>query len=177
MTADVPLVIPEINPDHLSALANQRASRQWSGALVTNPNCSTIGLALALAPLARFEIEQVMVTTLQAASGAGYPGVASLDLIDNVIPFIAGEEEKIESETRKILGVWQDGAFVDAPIRLSAQTTRVPVREGHLACVSVKFAQRHRWRIFSPPGIPFAGSRRCYGCQRLRNMPCATRRA
>ena len=142
LASDVPLVIPEINPDHLSALTNQRASRQWSGALVTNPNCSTIGLALALAPLARFGIEQVMVTTLQAASGAGYPGVASLDLIDNVIPFIAGEEEKIETETRKILGVWQDGGFVDAPIRLSAQTTRVPVREGHLACVSVKFAQR-----------------------------------
>ncbi|HEX5548571.1 MAG TPA: aspartate-semialdehyde dehydrogenase, partial [Ktedonobacterales bacterium] len=141
MQPDVPLVIPEINPDHLSALAGQRASRQWSGALVTNPNCSTIGLALALAPLARFGIAQVMVTTLQAASGAGYPGVASLDLIDNVIPFIAGEEEKIETETRKILGVWQDGAFVDAPIRLSAQTTRVPVREGHLASVSVKFAQ------------------------------------
>jgi aspartate-semialdehyde dehydrogenase len=141
MASDVPLVVPEINPDHLSALARQRTSRQWSGALVTNPNCSTIGLALALAPLARFGIEQVMVTTLQAASGAGYPGVASLDLIDNVIPFIAGEEEKIETETRKILGVWQDGAFADAPIRLSAQATRVPVREGHLASVSVKLAQ------------------------------------
>jgi aspartate-semialdehyde dehydrogenase len=159
MQPDVPLVIPEINSDHFSALARQRALRGWSGALVTNPNCSTIGLALALAPLAPFGIEQVMVTTLQAASGAGYPGVASLDLIDNVIPFIAGEEEKIETETRKILGVWQDGAFVDAPIRLSAQTTRVPVREGHLACVSVKFAQIPRaeeiiaaWQGFS--GLP-----------------------
>lgn len=159
MQPDVPLVIPEINPDHLSALARQRTARRWPGALVTNPNCATIGLTLALAPLARFGIEQVMVTTLQAASGAGYPGVASLDLIDNVIPFIAGEEEKIETETRKILGVWQDGAFVDAPIRLSAQTTRVPVREGHLACVSVKFAQTPRpeeilaaWEAFS--GLP-----------------------
>jgi aspartate-semialdehyde dehydrogenase len=159
MASDVPLVIPEINPDHLSALASQRASRHWLGALVTNPNCSTIGLALALAPLAPFGIEQVMVTTLQAASGAGYPGIASLDLIDNVIPFIAGEEEKIETETRKILGVWQDGAFVDAPIRLSAQTTRVPVREGHLACVSVRFARIPEaeeilaaWQAFS--GLP-----------------------
>jgi aspartate-semialdehyde dehydrogenase len=159
MAADVPLVIPEINPDHLSALTSQRASRQWLGALVTNPNCSTIGLALALAPLAHFGIEQVMVTTLQAASGAGYPGVASLDLIDNVIPFIAGEEEKIETETRKILGAWQDGAFIDAPIRLSAQTTRVPVHEGHLACVSVKFARVPEagetiaaWEAFS--GLP-----------------------
>jgi aspartate-semialdehyde dehydrogenase len=159
MQPDVPLVIPEINPDHLSAIAGQRALRQWPGALVTNPNCSTIGLALALAPLARFGIEQVIVTTLQAASGAGYPGVASLDLIDNVIPYIAGEEEKIETETRKILGAWQDGAFTDSPIRLSAQTTRVPVREGHLACVSVKFEQTPQpeeiltaWQEFS--GLP-----------------------
>jgi aspartate-semialdehyde dehydrogenase len=141
MRTDVPLIIPEINPDHLDALTRQRAARQWPGALITNPNCSTIGLALALAPLARFGIQQVMVTTLQAASGAGYPGVASLDLLDNVIPFIAGEEEKIETETRKILGAWQDGQFVDAPIKLSAQTTRVAVREGHLALVSVKFAR------------------------------------
>lgn len=161
MQPDVPLVVPEINPDHLSALAGQRVARQWSGALVTNPNCSTIGLALALAPLAPFGIEQVMVTTLQAASGAGYPGISSLDLIDNVIPFIAGEEEKIETETRKILGAWQDGTFVDAPIRLSAQTTRVPVREGHLESVSVKFAQIPRaeeilaaWQGFS--GLPQA---------------------
>jgi aspartate-semialdehyde dehydrogenase len=159
MQPDVPLVIPEINPDHLAALAKQRESRQWPGALVTNPNCSTIGLALALAPLARFGIQQVLVTTLQAASGAGYPGVASLDLLDNVIPFIAGEEEKIETETRKILGVWQDERFVDAPVRLSAQATRVAVREGHLACVSVKFAQAPHtedilaaWRDFA--GLP-----------------------
>lgn len=140
MRAHVPLLIPEINPEHLAALTKQRALRQWPGALITNPNCSTIGLALALAPLTRFGIQQVMVTTLQAASGAGYPGVASLDLLDNVIPFIAGEEEKIETETRKILGAWQDDRFVNAPIRLSAQTTRVAVREGHLALVSVKFA-------------------------------------
>ena len=159
MQPDVPLVIPEINPDHLAALVAQRDLRQWPGALVTNPNCSTIGLALALAPLARFGIQQVLVTTLQAASGAGYPGVAALDLLDNVIPFIAGEEEKIETETRKILGVWQDGQFVDAPVRLSAQTTRVAVREGHLACVSVKFAQAPQpedilaaWRDFA--GLP-----------------------
>lgn len=161
MQPDVPLIIPEINPDHLSALVVQRESRQWLGALVTNPNCSTIGLALALAPLTRFGIEQVIVTTLQAASGAGYPGVASLDLLDNVIPYIAGEEEKIETETRKILGAWQDGYFVAAPIRVSAQATRVPVRDGHLECVSVKFAQKPQpedilaaWAAFS--GLPQA---------------------
>ena len=158
MTADVPLIIPEVNPDHLDALAPQRETHGWPGALVTNPNCSTIGLTLALAPLARFEPQQVLVTTLQAASGAGYPGVASLDLLDNVIPFIAGEEEKIETETRKILGVWQDGRFTDAPVRLSAQTTRVPVREGHLACVSIKFRQtphpeeiRAAWEAYAGP--------------------------
>lgn len=159
MRADVPLLIPEINPEHLAALTKQRAARQWSGALITNPNCSTIGLALALAPLTRFGIQQVIVTTLQAASGAGYPGVASLDLLDNVIPFIAGEEEKIETETRKILGVWQDDdQFVDAPIRLSAQTTRVAVREGHLALVSVKFARAPEPEDILAAWQGFAGS-------------------
>jgi aspartate-semialdehyde dehydrogenase len=159
MRADTPLVIPEVNSEHLAALEMQRAKNQWAGALVTNPNCSTIGLALALAPLAHFGIERVLVTTLQATSGAGYPGVASLDLLDNVIPFIAGEEEKIETETRKILGAWQDGQFVDAPIRLSSQTTRVPVREGHLESISVAFTHPPEpdeilaaWRDFS--GLP-----------------------
>ena len=171
MAEDVPLIIPEVNPDHLDALTRQREGRGWPGALVTNPNCSTIGLTLALAPLAKFEPQQVIVTTLQAASGAGFPGVASLDLLDNVIPFIAGEEEKIETETRKILGVWQDSQFIDASVRLSAQTTRVPVREGHLACVSVKFRQtpqpdeiRAAWDNFS--GLP----------QQLR-LPTAPERA
>jgi aspartate-semialdehyde dehydrogenase len=156
MHPDVPLIIPEVNPEHLDALPSQRKRRGWPGALVTNPNCSTIGLTLALAPLARFQPEKVLVTTLQAASGAGYSGVPSLDLLDNVIPYIAGEEEKIESEPRKILGVWQDGAFRDAPIRLSAQATRVAVREGHLALVSVQFARTPHpdeiiaaWREFS----------------------------
>ena len=170
MRPDVPLVIPEVNPEHLAALEIQRKVNQWPGALVTNPNCSTIGLALALAPLARFGIERALVTTLQAVSGAGYPGVASLDLLDNVIPYIAGEEEKIETETRKILGAWQEGQFVDAPIRLSAQTTRVPVREGHLEAVSVAFARPPEpeeiiaaWRDFAGTpqelGLPTAPER------------------
>ncbi|WIG61735.1 MAG: Aspartate-semialdehyde dehydrogenase [Ktedonobacterales bacterium] len=145
MAADVPLIIPEINPDHLAALATQRQRRGWSGALVTNPNCSTIGLALALAPLQRFGLRRVLVTTLQAASGAGYPGVASLDLLDNVIPYIGGEEDKIETETRKILGAWSDTAFAPIPadaMRISATCTRVPVRDGHLETVSVEFDER-----------------------------------
>ncbi|HEU5441328.1 MAG TPA: aspartate-semialdehyde dehydrogenase, partial [Ktedonobacterales bacterium] len=139
------------------AVTCQREARGWPGAIVTNPNCSAIGLTMALAPLARFGLRRVLVTTLQAASGAGYPGVPTLDLLDNVIPYIEGEEAKIESETRKILGGWseQDG-FAEAPLRLSAQTTRVPVRESHLACVSVELEARAKpeeliaaWREFS----------------------------
>lgn len=159
MAPDVPLIVPEINPDHLAALAAQRAARGWSGALVTNPNCSTIGLTLALAPLQRFGLRRVLVTTLQAASGAGYPGVPSLDLIDNVVPFIATEEEKMESETRKILGGWRDSAFQpvdEETLRLSASCNRVAVRDGHLETVSVEFAERvtpddliAAWRDFS----------------------------
>jgi aspartate-semialdehyde dehydrogenase len=124
MRGDVPLVVPEINPSHLDLVEQQ----SWDGALVTNPNCSTIFLTLALAPLARFGINAVTVSTLQALSGAGHPGVASLDAVGNVIPFIGGEEEKIERETLKIL----DGSF-----RISAQTTRVPVAHGHTELVSV----------------------------------------
>jgi aspartate-semialdehyde dehydrogenase len=140
LAPDVPLIVPEINPDHLAALPAQRAARGWSGAIVTNPNCSTIGLTLALAPLARFGLRRVLVTTLQAASGAGYPGVASLDLLDNAIPYIDNEEEKIESETRKILGGWADGVFHplnQTALRLSAHCTRVAVRDGHLETVSI----------------------------------------
>ncbi len=144
MTPDIPLIVPEINPDHLDALPAQRAAHGWPGAIVTNPNCSTIGLTLALAPLARFGLLRVVVTTLQAASGAGYPGVASLDLLDNVIPHIGGEEEKMETETRKILGGW--GASGSQPLttealRISATCTRVATREGHLETVSVELAE------------------------------------
>jgi aspartate-semialdehyde dehydrogenase len=145
MSPDIPLIVPEINPDHLAALPAQRATHGWSGAIITNPNCSTIGLTLALAPLLRFGPRRALVTTLQAASGAGYPGVASLDLLDNVIPYIGGEEEKIETETRKILGGWGDGAFApvgEDMLRLSATTTRVATRDGHLETVSVELAER-----------------------------------
>jgi len=144
MTPDIPLIVPEINPDHLAALPAQRAAHGWSGGVVTNPNCSTIGLTLALAPLAGLGLRRVLVTTLQAASGAGYPGVGSLDLLDNVIPYIGGEEEKIESETRKILGAWGEGTFTpvgENELRLSATTTRVATRDGHLETVSVELAE------------------------------------
>ncbi len=139
MAADVPLLIPEINPDHLDALSMQR-KRTGGGYVVTNPNCSVVGLAMAMAPLERsFGIASVHVVTLQALSGAGYPGVASMDIADNVIPFIGGgEEEKIESEPRKILGRWSDGRFEVAPFPISASVHRVFVSDGHTLAAFVR---------------------------------------
>ena len=143
MGADVPLLIPELNAGHLDAIDRQRARRGGRGYIVTNPNCSTMGLAMAIAPIERFcGIEQLHVTTMQAISGAGFAGVASYAILDNVIPFISGEEEKIESEPRKILGRWTGERFEDAPFRISAQTNRVPTIDGHLMTIS--FAVRDR---------------------------------
>jgi aspartate-semialdehyde dehydrogenase len=144
MDADVPLLIPEVNPDHLELLPIQRAARNWSGAIITNSNCSTMVIALALAPLHQaFGVEQLFVTTLQALSGAGYPGVPSLDILGNIIPFIGGgEEEKIESEPLKILGTFERGAVTPACMRVSAQVNRVAVEHGHTACMSVKLATK-----------------------------------
>jgi aspartate-semialdehyde dehydrogenase len=142
MAADVPLLIPEINADHVGLLAHQRATRGWSGMLITNPNCSTIQISLALKPLAdAFGVRKMQVTTLQAISGAGYPGVASYDILDNVVPYISQEEEKIERETRKILGALQSDAIQPAAMTISAQCTRVAVREGHLATISVELGR------------------------------------
>jgi aspartate-semialdehyde dehydrogenase len=135
----VPLVVPEINAGHLSLLASQRRARGWTGAIVTNPNCSTVFLALVLAALDRFRPRRVLVTTLQAVSGAGHPGVASIDLMGNVIPAIAGEEEKIESETRKILGVAREDGVEWRDVTISATTTRVPVLHGHTESISIAF--------------------------------------
>ena len=138
MDADVPLLIPEINADHLDAIEVQKKRR--SGYIVTNPNCSVMGLAIALAPIERaFGVEAVHVTTMQAISGAGYAGVASYAILDNVIPFIGGgEEDKIEKEPRKILGTWDGKRHVDAPLTISAQVNRVPTIDGHLMTISVK---------------------------------------
>ena len=138
----VPLLIPEVNPDHVALVETQRNARGWSGAIVTNPNCSTITLVMALRPLHdRFGVKQVYATTLQAISGAGYPGVASLDILDNVVPYIGGEEEKIESEPLKLLGTLRSSAVESAPIRISASVNRVPVLDGHLVSTSVAFEQ------------------------------------
>jgi len=140
MTEDVPLIIPEVNADHLALLATQRRRRGWTGGILTNPNCSTAVLATALAPLhAAFGVEQAVVATLQAASGAGYPGVSSLDLLDNVIPFIGGEEDKIETECARLLGRCEGGAIVPAPLTVAAMVHRVPVIDGHLVSASVRF--------------------------------------
>lgn len=143
MDADVPLVIPEVNAAHLGLLAQQRSSRGWPGAIVTNANCSTIVAVLALAPLHEaFGIEQLFISTMQAVSGAGYPGVPSLDILGNVVPFIAGEEEKIETESLKMLGRFENGRIVPASFGVSAHTNRVPVEHGHTVCMSVAFRQR-----------------------------------
>ncbi len=139
MDADVPLLIPEVNAAHLDAIPLQQKNRGYdTGFIVTNPNCSTAGLVLVLKPLAdAFGLEKIFVVTLQAMSGAGYPGVASLDIQGNVVPFIGGEEEKMESEPQKLLGKWNGVRFVDAGLGISAHCNRVPVVDGHLECVSV----------------------------------------
>ena len=139
MQADVPLVIPEVNGDHIDLLKTQKWFKESGGFIVTNPNCSAIGLVMALAPLHRqFGVEKVFVATMQAVSGAGYPGVASLDILGNVIPYVAGEEQKMEAESRKLLGSLNGGAVVPAEITLSAHCNRVPVEDGHTESVSVK---------------------------------------
>jgi len=141
MDEDVPLLIPEVNHQHLGLIKQQRYTS--GGFIVTNPNCSTIMLALALAPLhASFGVSAVAATTLQALSGAGYPGVASLDILDNVLPYIGGEEEKIESETTKILGRFTEDRIELAQMAVSAQCHRVNVADGHMAAVRVKLARK-----------------------------------
>jgi aspartate-semialdehyde dehydrogenase len=137
----VPLLVPEINADHLLLVAEQRREKGWTGAIVTNPNCAVAVLATTLAPLRQFGLKAVQVTTLQAVSGAGYPGVPSLDILGNVIPYIGGgEEDKIERETVKILG--EAGGRRIHPAVLSAQVTRVPVLDGHSMTVSVTLEER-----------------------------------
>ncbi|MBM3795246.1 MAG: aspartate-semialdehyde dehydrogenase [Acidobacteria bacterium] len=167
MESDVALLVPEINADHLAIAAAQRARRGWKGLIVTNPNCSTVVLTMALAPLRQFGITRTVVTTMQAISGAGYPGVSSMDINANVVPFIGGEEEKVEIETQKILGGFEQGAFVPHPMRVSAHCNRVPVLDGHTATISVELSSE-------PPEqeliAAFAAFR---GVPQERNLPSA----
>ena len=139
MWPDVPLLIPEVNPDHTALIAGQRTARRWPGAIITNPNCTATGLTIALRPiLDRFGVRRVTAFSMQALSGAGYPGVASLDVLDNVIPFIGNEEDKVETEPQKMLGRLNGTSVEPAPFLTSAHTNRVAVSDGHTVCASVE---------------------------------------
>jgi aspartate-semialdehyde dehydrogenase len=158
MVADVPLVVPEVNADHLGLIETQSWRKDSGGYIVTNPNCSAIGLVLALKPLEkRFGIESLFVSTMQAVSGAGYPGVASLDILGNVVPFIKNEEEKLQEEVGKLLGRLDGNSIEMLDAKVSAHCNRVPVEDGHTECVSVKFKQKatreeilEAWAEFAP---------------------------
>ncbi len=159
MERDVPLLVPEINPDHLKLIPGQQRARGWTGQIVTNPNCSTIGLTMGLGPLKAFGISKVIVTTMQAISGAGYPGVASIDIVGNVVPFIGGEEEKMQQETQKILGDFRGDHIEPLAAKVSAHCNRVGVVDGHTETVSVEFHSkpteadlRHAFESFR--GVP-----------------------
>lgn len=173
MDPDVPLLIPEVNADHIAAIEQQRKQRSWSGCIVTNANCSATPLVMALKPLQKqFGVSKVLVTTMQAISGAGYPGLPSYDILDNVVPYIGGEEEKVESETLKMLGSWEEGrGFVDAPLVVSAHCNRVATREGHLECASIELE-----RSASPEEIIAAWESHVPEPQQLK-LPSAPERA
>ena len=171
MAPNVPLVIPEVNSDHLHLIEEQPWRKESGGYIVTNPNCSTIGLVMGLKPIEeRFGIEQIFVTTMQAVSGAGYPGVASMDILDNVVPYIGSEEEKMESETLKLLGALDGHAVKPLTAGMTAHCNRVPVIDGHTECVSIKLGKKlgrevtredilAAWTEFNPLGglkLPFA---------------------
>jgi aspartate-semialdehyde dehydrogenase len=137
---DIPLLIPEVNADHLALIEQQRAKRGWPGFIVTSPNCTSTGIVVALKPLDEaFRLQRVFAVTLQAVSGSGYPGVASLDILDNVLPFISGEEDKIEQEARLLLGRVANSRRAEANIVISSQANRVPVMDGHTICLSLGF--------------------------------------
>ncbi len=142
MESDVPLLVPEINPDHLRLCASQQKARGWKGIIVTNPNCSTIVLTMGLAPLAQFGITTVIATTMQAISGAGYPGVPSMDIMGNVIPHIGGEEEKMQQETQKILGAFAGDHIEPLAAKVSAHCNRVAVVDGHTVTISVELSAK-----------------------------------
>ncbi|MCA2984386.1 aspartate-semialdehyde dehydrogenase [Gemmatimonas sp.] len=172
MADDVPLVIPEVNADHLALLDRQRVQRGWRGAIVTNANCATTVMAAALAPLHEaFTVTKVFATTMQAVSGAGYPGVPSLDILGNVVPFINDEEPKIESELNKLLGRYDGDRIACADIVTSAHANRVPVEHGHTVCMSVAFATR------PSPEQALAALRAWRGHEAVHGLPSAPEQA
>jgi aspartate-semialdehyde dehydrogenase len=171
MDADVPLVIPEVNASHLALVAVQRKARGWTGAIVTNANCAATVAAVALAPLHEaFAIRNVFAATMQAISGAGYPGVPSVDIVGNVIPFIEGEEPKIEREIQKMLGRLEGGSVTPAPFVVSAHANRVPVEHGHTVCLTVGFERK--------PTVDqaIAALRDWRGAKAVRGLPSAPER-
>jgi aspartate-semialdehyde dehydrogenase len=167
MDPDVPMLNPEINCNHISLIAEQRRKRKWDGAIVTNPNCSTTVLTLPLKPIYdKFGIKNVFVSTMQAISGAGYPGVASLDIVDNVIPYICGEEEKMESETQKILG----SPSKPADFKVSSSCHRVSTLDGHLEAVFVETKQK------AEPEVVAAAMENFVGEPQELNLPSAPKK-
>jgi aspartate-semialdehyde dehydrogenase len=170
MEPDIPLLVPEVNGDHLRVLAAQRRRWGWTGAIVTNPNCSTITLTMALGALRPFGIQRVIATTMQAVSGAGYPGVPSMDILGNVVPYIGGEEEKMEQETQKILGVAGIERIVSLDARVSAHCNRVAVIDGHTVTVSVQFERK-------PSASGMVDALRAFrGLPQEKNLPSAPAR-
>jgi aspartate-semialdehyde dehydrogenase len=167
----VPLLIPEVNPDHLKLIPLQQQSKNWTGAIVTNPNCATIPLAMAMAAVRQFEPSRVVISTMQAVSGAGYPGVPSLDILGNVVPFIDGEEEKIQSETQKILGTLETDRVVPHPMVVSASTTRVPVINGHTETISVSFNRKPALEEILAAFRRFTGKPQQHGCPSAPAQP------
>jgi aspartate-semialdehyde dehydrogenase len=142
MEQDVPLIVPEVNADHLKLLPGQQKARGWKGQIVTNPNCSTIVLTMALGPLRQFGITRIITTTMQAVSGAGYPGVPSMDILGNVVPYIGSEEEKMQEETQKILGTFAGERIEPLAAKVSAHCNRVAVVDGHTVTVSIEFSSK-----------------------------------
>jgi len=172
MEPDVPLVIAEVNPDHLALLDTQRRERGWSGGIITNGNCSTIVMVSALAPIHRaFGLRRVFVATMQAVSGAGYPGVPSLDILGNVVPYIKDEEDKLENETRKMLGAVSGGTLTEAPIAVTAHTNRVPVEHGHTVCMSLELERK------ATPDEVTAAIEAWRGADEARGLPTSPERA
>jgi aspartate-semialdehyde dehydrogenase len=170
MDRDVPLLVPEINADHLKLVPGQQRARGWKGQIVTNPNCATISLTMGLAPFKPFGITRVVVTTLQAISGAGYPGVPSMDISANVIPFIGGEEPKMEVETQKIMGQFKGDHVEPLAAKVSATCTRVPVVDGHTAAISVELTAK-------PSEADILHAIETYaGAPQERNLPSAPKR-
>jgi aspartate-semialdehyde dehydrogenase len=171
MERDVPLLIPEINPDHLGLIPGQQRNRGWKGQIATNPNCATISLTMGLAPLKQFGITRIVTTTMQAISGAGYPGIPSMDINANVIPYIGGEEEKMEQETQKILGAFRGDHIEPLAARVSAHCNRVPVLDGHTATISVEFSSK------PAEADLLAAFERFSGVPQERKLPSAPARA